>query len=94
MDGLVEIVGTLIGELQADNTLSGTLSAPDSLSGELTIPPIISPDIYTGDVEFTPTQQTQQIIVGGKLVPQDIIINPIPNNYGLITWNGSSLTVS
>ena len=84
----------MAGTVVIAGTLSGVIQAEHSLSGKLTIPPIIAPDIYTGDVEFTPTQETQYISVGGKLVPQDITINPIPNNYGLITWNGSSLTVS
>jgi hypothetical protein len=29
-----------------------------------------------------------------KVVTRNIVINPIPSNYGLITWNGSTLTVS
>lgn len=29
-----------------------------------------------------------------KTTQQNIVINPIPSNYGLITWNGSVITVS
>ena len=49
---------------------------------------------YEGDYEFTPTQQQQVIQIAGKAARQDIIINPIPSNYGLITYNGSFITVS
>lgn len=49
---------------------------------------------YAGATEFTPSRDTQTVSVGGKLTMQDITINPIPSNYGLITWNGSTLTVS
>lgn len=49
---------------------------------------------YTGAYEYTPTEETQTIEISGKAATQDIIINPIPSNYGLITWNGSVLTVS
>lgn len=49
---------------------------------------------YEGVYEFTPTDQSQTIPIAGKTPAQDIIINPIPSNYGLITWNGSTLTVS
>ena len=49
---------------------------------------------YTGATEFTPTLGTQTAAVGGKVSMSDITINPIPSNYGLITWNGSTLTVS
>lgn len=49
---------------------------------------------YVGEYEYTPTQQTQTIPIGGYKATQNITINPIPNNYGLITWNGATLTVS
>lgn len=51
-------------------------------------------DTYTGDYEFTPTQETQIAPTGGYYLEQDIVINPIPSNYGLITWDGATLTVS
>lgn len=51
-------------------------------------------DIYTGAYELTPTTETQTIPISGKTASRNITINPIPSNYGLITWNGSTLTVS
>ena len=43
----------------------------------------------------TPTQSTQIIEPdSGKDGLSKVTVNPIPSNYGLITWNGSSLTVS
>ena len=47
------------------------------------------------EIEVTPTQSTQMIepsegYVGLKAVK----VNPIPSNYGLITWNGAVLTIS
>lgn len=54
----------------------------------------ITPDPFTGEYEYTPTQSTQTVEISGKMATQNIIINPIPSNYGLITWNGSALTVS
>lgn len=50
--------------------------------------------IYDGSYEWTPTQQTQTIPIAGEKAITDITINPIPSNYGLITWDGSTLTVS
>ena len=49
---------------------------------------------YRGPYEFTPTSEAQTIPVGGLLAERDITIQPIPNNYGLIEWNGSTLTIS
>ena len=51
-------------------------------------------DYYTGETTVTPTPDLQRLATTGLLIPTDIIINPIPSNYGLITWNGSALTVS
>ena len=49
---------------------------------------------YHGQTTFTPTQQTQVAQTSGLIVDADIIINPIPSNYGRITWNGAVLTVT
>lgn len=55
---------------------------------------VITGDHYDGPVEVTPTQETQTLATQGLFVDENIVINPIPSNYGLITWNGSVLTVS
>lgn len=49
---------------------------------------------YRGPTTFTPSGEIQRINTAGLLVTADLTINPIPSNYGLITWNGSTLTVS
>ena len=51
-------------------------------------------EFYDGPYEFTPSQEEQTIQINGKTAVRNITINPIPNNYGLITWNGAVLTVS
>ena len=50
--------------------------------------------VYHGPTEFTPTNKKQTVPVAGHRLDKNITINPIPSNYGLITWNGSVLTVS
>lgn len=54
----------------------------------------ISGDTYDGDYTITPTQNAQTLQTIYKTCTDNIKINPIPSNYGLITWNGSTLTVS
>lgn len=51
-------------------------------------------EIYDGPYEFTPSQETQTVSTAEKLLLENIVINPIPQNYGLITYNGSFITVS
>ena len=54
---------------------------------------IITP-AYEGSYEVTPSDQTQTLATNGLRMTSDVTINPIPSNYGLISWNGSVLTVS
>lgn len=49
---------------------------------------------YTGSYEVTPNQNTQTLLTQNKRTTSNITVNPIPSNYGLITWNGSVITVS
>lgn len=53
----------------------------------------ITPE-YEGAYEFTPSAEAQIIPCNGTKMSDDITINPIPQNYGLITYNGSYITVS
>ena len=50
--------------------------------------------VYAGAYEIAPTAEQQTIPVHGFRFEQDLIIDPIPSNYGLITWDGVTLTVS
>ena len=50
--------------------------------------------VYEGSTEFTPTRETQVVVTARKVVLDNITINPIPQNYGLVTYNGSVITIS
>lgn len=80
--------------LQGVGSLSGQLSGQKTITAGITVPEIVDTDPFQGAYEYTPTQSTQTIPIEGLKALQDIVINPIPNNYGLITWNGSVITVS
>lgn len=54
----------------------------------------VSAEEYQGPYEATPTASAQTFKTTGKLMTADFVVNPIPSNWGLITWNGSTLTVS
>lgn len=49
---------------------------------------------YTGQTVVTPSREAQTLRTAHKSVLTDITIEPIPNYYGLITWDGAALTVS
>lgn len=54
----------------------------------------VAANLYTGAVEFTPTDEVQTIQIKSRMATENITINPVPSNYGKIEWNGSFLTVS
>lgn len=49
---------------------------------------------YEGDYIVTPSREAQVLLCEGMRMTENVIVNPIPNNYGLITYNGFELTVS
>lgn len=77
----------LDGELSLNIPLDGT---PDKVLkvAEYDLP------VYDGITEITPSNQAQVLQTSSKVLTRNIVVNPIPSNYGLVTWNGSVLTVS
>ena len=51
-------------------------------------------ETYAGPYTVTPSEETQVLPTQGMAMANNVTVNPIPSNYGLITWNGSTLTVS
>lgn len=73
-------------------TITGDITVQTcTVGGDLAVP---RATYYKGDYAVTPSTSTQVIPIKGKAALNDITINPIPSNYGLITWNGSTITVS
>ena len=49
---------------------------------------------YTGEYTVVPTTHPQTLQTEGRILAHNITVGAIPSNYGLITYNGSVLTVS
>ncbi|MBQ3429207.1 MAG: hypothetical protein IJH28_05475 [Mogibacterium sp.] len=90
----MHVYGELSGVLTPAGTLSGKLSTPKSIIGQITAPLYVYPPVYTGNYEVTPSDTEQVLETDAFYMNGNVTINPIPSNYGLITWNGSTLTVS
>lgn len=90
----MHVYGQITGSLSSGATITGTLSAGGTISGQLTIPAAILPATYPGPTTVTPSAQAQTLETAGFYMREDITVEPIPSNYGLITWDGSTLTVS
>lgn len=68
----------------------GPASVGLTVGAEIVAPPVT----YTGAYTVTPSDSAQTLATSGKVLGGDITVNPVPNNYGRITWDGSVLTVS
>ena len=81
--------------VQENNAVKLNASGGDAARFNLTgLVQVVEADYYEGQTTVTPTQQTQTLLTADKTMRTNVTINPIPSNYGLITWNGSYLTVS
>lgn len=65
----------------------------DFETGDPVILSSVFPD-YEGGYHFTPSPETQTIETRNRVLRERIVIDPIPRNYGRITYNGQIITVS
>ena len=91
----------LINELNGNVIFKGSISITgnvitkkEMLTGNIVCGGARTFPSYTGDYTVTPSQETQILLTKNTRLTDNITVNPIPNNYGLITWNGSYITVS
>ena len=91
--GFLSCEESLIGVLSGESSIIGFLSEKSQLKGLLSVPKRIG-DTYTGNYEIYPSFEMQTLQTADKNLTDNIVIHPIPSNYGLITWDGSTLTVS
>lgn len=49
---------------------------------------------YEGETVFTPTEYMQTIPTGHTVLLSNITINPIPSNYGRITYSGGIISIT
>lgn len=71
----------------------GSNNIPLSISLSAPIQKVMG-DKYEGEYIVTPSSETQVLNTENLVMAQNLTINPIPSNYGLISWNGSTILVS
>lgn len=92
-----DLINILDGDADLVQQADGDLSLIEILDGQFGVVTEIHGGAYpsyTGQTIVTPSNETQTLNTKDTSVLSNITINPIPNNYGLITWDGSTLTVS
>lgn len=73
------------GEIQLAHRIDG---------GEIGMFQPLLPPAYTGPLNITPGAEAQVLNTEGLVLPGNITVAPVPNDYGLITWDGQVITVS
>lgn len=93
--GGASISGTISGAALQGSlstaSMSGAITSA-ALSGQLAIQSGTS--TFAGEYTSTPTTSAQTFATAGKRMASDFVVEAIPSNYGLITWDGSKLTVT
>lgn len=46
---------------------------------------------YRGEYEVTPAEEEQTLQTANRILAHDVVINPVPDDYARMAWNGASL---
>ena len=65
-----------------------------SCDEEYEVASCVEGQVYDGITTIIPSTSNQILNTNGYIMASDIVVQSIPSNYGLITWNGAVLTVS
>lgn len=94
MDG-IGISGNVSLDIEASTVeIDVQPSGRVSIDAEQYVPMRPKAIIYDGSYEVTPSQAAQTLPTRGKLMDVDLVVQPIPNNYGRISYSGGIMTVS
>lgn len=86
VDGTMSLLAEIEGDFELIVPIDGEFGVITTVS-EYDLPP------YTGQTVITPSENTQTLMTTDKVVTKNIVINPIPANYGKIVWDGARLRI-
>lgn len=49
---------------------------------------------YEGNYEITPSEELQTLPTANRQLARNIVVAPIPQNYGRITYNGGGIIIT
>ena len=94
LNGSISVLNEFDGDAEIKQDLEGVIDISNSLDGEFGVFQKISDaSAYTGRTNVIPSNEKQVLNTIGKVLGDNITIQPIPSNYGKITWNGVYLLV-
>lgn len=51
-------------------------------------------EAYEGDYEITPSVELQTLPTANRMLARNIVVAPIPKNYGRITYSGGGIIIT
>lgn len=86
---MITAKGALTGSVAVKHELHGVIANITKLEGNVNVGGVIKeePNYYDGEYQITPSQEAQTLKTSQKLLVEDIIVNPIPKEYGKVTYN-------
>lgn len=51
-------------------------------------------EAYEGNYEITPSEELQTLPTANRMLDRNIVVAPIPQNYGRITYNGGGIIIT
>lgn len=51
-------------------------------------------EAYEGNYEITPSEELQTLPTANRMLARNIVVAPIPQNYGRITYSGGGITIT
>ena len=76
----------ITGRISRSHKLVGKISARKTVTGKIGVNVV-----PYGEYVVTPTEETQTLATHGLKMISDVTINPIPDNYARMSWDGTIL---
>ena len=76
------------------SSFTATFGGPENFGAEMTetITKMVA-EYFEGPYEYTPGEEEQTIPIAELVATQNIKVNPVPQNYGRLTYSGGILKV-
>lgn len=75
------------GKISPRHQIVGRIRSRHLILGKISVDSVP----YGGEYTITPTEETQTLNTHGLRMSSDVIVNPIPDNYARMSWDGTTL---
>lgn len=90
-----DTTATFQAEFTTDSTLVAAAFGPSEsfVAGFEDVSEVPVADYYDGEYEITPGDEDATVQASGLVMRKNLVVKAVPQNYGRILWDGSSIKV-